>query len=601
MVVPKEVEAVEIPASDPIQPFSSSPSSHIPTERPQMPSRARSVSLKPFARTSSPAAGASFVPNGLLGSTTVDGDRSGDSSEDEGMPDVGSLIHEEAKKRGEREKLRQLAEFKRRALEQQKRPTVADDDDDELEIVHEDMQGVARDEAQARRASATHGVKRSIGRDAQLAFAGVPRRRSGVTGLPTLAAAAAPSFQRKNTHDGADGQLTTDQLNRLMLKKAEVQKAAEIRQKEEQWRRAGGKLKTQPVDAAPSDFKNAVAELVQKHLAGAQDGNEVHEEYEDEDEGDPDYQPADENDQVASGEEANYDTENQQVLPSLTELVHRSDDDDEENEAPVLRGRRGHPRRVLVTPDSDDDGDGQPPEPLGRILVADSSFALPGPQHPPQSMLRRRASTSSLDYCTENGTDKENDASLMYDKGEDKENTVVASQSSGFSRAGSFFSQSQGRPYLLDDSLPMESTPHDGRRAPFQELPTGDDDENPFSFSGDLRSPARRLTFSPGPPMPPAQSDENAPVPANPTSSAVIRPVSLKGGLADLFESQGSDKAPSPAVAPKVVQGGDLSDFFSQQSVSKPLPSRCLLTHTSSRHSMDLRRSEVRGLYRTLL
>ncbi|TFY59126.1 hypothetical protein EVJ58_g5980 [Rhodofomes roseus] len=562
---PKEVKPVEIPASDPIQQFSSSPSSRIPTEHSQVPSRARSVSLKPFARTPSPVVGASFEPNGLLGHTAVDGDRSSDSSEDEEMPDVGSLIYEEAKKRGEREKLLQLAELKRRALEQQKRLTVADDDDDDgLEIVHEDMQAVARDEAQARRADAAHGVRRSIGRNAQLALAGVPRRKSGVAGPPTLAAAAAPNFQRRKTHDGADGQLTADQLNRVLRQRAEEQKAAEIRQKEEQWKKAGGRLKTRPADAAPSDFKSAVAEFVQKRLAEAQIGDEINGEYEYEDEEDPDYQPAGDNDQVASSEEANSDAENQQVLPSLTELVHGSDNDDE-NVAPAPRGRRAHPRRALVALDSDDE-EGQPSDPLGRVLVADSSFAFPGPQHPPQSLLRRRASTSSLEYYTENGTDKENDVSLMYDRGEDKENTVVASQSSGFSRAGSFFSQSQGRPLLLDDDLPMESTPQDGRRAPFQELPTGDDDENPFSFSSDLRSPARRLTFSPGPPLPPVQSDENAPVQVNPTSPPAIRPVSLKGGLADLFESQASNKATSLAVAPRVIQDGGLSDFFSQQS-----------------------------------
>ncbi|KAH9938582.1 MRC1-like domain-containing protein [Fomitopsis serialis] len=517
---------VEVPDTDPIQPFSSSPSSHVPQERPNIPLRARSVSLKPLARAASPVPGTSFKPTGLLGLASTRAGGSDDSSEDEEMPDIESLLHEEAKKREEQERLQRAAETKRRFLKQQQNRVPTDDEDgSDLEIVHEDMH----------------------------------------------ADAAAPSFQRKKTHDAAVKGISVDELNHMMLRQAQEQAVAERRQKEEQWQRAGGKLKNSRSDTAPAGFEHAVTALIQKRLTEVQTDDDFHEDEdedrdggEDEDEDDPDYQPADENQELGSGDEANSDTESQPVLASQVEMTQESENDDE-NVAPVPRGRKGRPRRPLVAIHSDDEEEGQP-EPLGRVLVADSSFALPGSQRLPQGTLRRRTSTSSLENHTEDGTDKENDASLMYDRGEDKENTVVSSQS-GFSRAGSIFSLSQNRPFSLDDGLPMESTPQDGRRAPFQELPTGDDDENPFSFSSDLQSPARRLTFSPGPPLPSLRSDENAPAQAAPASPPSVRPVALKGGLADLFESQASNKVQAPAVVPKAVQGGDLSDFFSQQTV----------------------------------
>ncbi|KZT71600.1 hypothetical protein DAEQUDRAFT_114019 [Daedalea quercina L-15889] len=559
----KDIAQVEVLDTDPIQPFSSSPSWHVLEERPPIPSsRARSASLKPFARTPSPALATSFQPTGLLGfaSNPV----GGDSSEDEEMPDIGSLIHEEAKKREEQERLQRLAEAKRRALEQQqnRRPT-RDEDDSDLEVVHEDMHAVAREEAQARRADTAHGVKRSVGRNVQLALAGVPRRKSVAADFLSLSAAAAPAFLPKKTNDGVDGQLKPDQLSLMMLRKAKEQAAAHVRQKEVRWKKAGGKVKARAADVAPG-LNEAMAQYAQK-LSERQVTVEAEEDKDKEDEDDPDYQPVDEDRGAENGNEVEDDAEIQHLVPSQVEAAHESEDD-EENMSPVLRGRQGRPRRPLVAIHSDDEEERQR-GPLGRVLVADSSFAFPEPRRLSQGALHRRASTSSLEGRKEDGTDKENDASLMYDRGDDKENTVVASQPSAFSRAGSFFSQSQGRPLSLDDGLPMESTPQDGRRAPFQELPIGEDDENPFSFSSNLRDPARRLTFSPGPPLPSLQSDENVPMQSNPMSPPSARPVVMKGGLADLFETQASNAAPSSLVVPKVVQDSGLSEFFSQQSI----------------------------------
>lgn len=523
-----------------------------------MPSRGRSASLKPFARTPSPVPAPSFQPTGLLGLNKV---RAVGDSSDEEMPDVGSLLHDDAKSREEQEKRQRLAEAKRRAMaQQQNRVTLSDGDDSDLEIVQDDMHAVAREEAQMRRAEAAHGARRSLGRQAQLALAGVRPRKSSATAVPSLTAAAAPAFLRKETHDGAEGHLTTQQLNQMLFEKAKKQAALEIQQKEERWKKVGGKVKSKPTDDAPG-LEKAILEYAQR-VAEVQAGADADEDSDEEDADDPDYQPANE-EQHASGNEADSDAENQQVPPAQAEAAGESDDDDEndENASPVLRGRKGGPRRPLVAVHSDDEEEAQPGT-LGRVLVADSSFVHPTPQHAQQGTLRHRASTSSLEGPIEGGTDKENDATLAY--GDDKENAVIASQPSAFSRASSFFSQSQGRPLLLGDGGPMESTPHDGRRAPFQELRTGDDDDLSLSLSSDIRGPARRLTFTPDRPV---QAEENAPQRIGSGSPSPIRPVVLKGGLADLFESQASKAARSP-IAPKAVQGGGLADFFSQESVS---------------------------------
>ena len=526
-----------------------------------MPSRGRSVSLKPFARTPSPLPAPSFQPTGLLGLNEAHA--IGDSSDEE-MPDVGSLLHNDAKSREEQEKRQRLAEAKRRAMaQQQSRVTLSDGDDSDLEIVQDDMHTVAREEAQKRRADAAHGARRSIGRQAQLTLAGVRPRKSNVTAVPSLSAAAAPAFLRKEPHDGAEGHLTTQQLNQMLVEKASRQAVLLVQQKEERWKKVGGRVKSKPADDAPG-LQNAILDYAQR-VAEAQASADADEDSDEEDPDaeDPDYQPANE-EQHVSGNEADSDAENQQVSPTQAEAAEESDNDDEndENASPVLRGRKGRPRRPLIAVHSDDEEDEAQSDTLGRVLVADSSFAIPTPQHATQGMLRHRASTSSLEGPIEGGTDKENDATLAY--GDDKENAVIASQPSVFSRASSFFSQSQGRPPLRGDDGPIESTPHDGRRAPFQELRTGEDDELSLSLSSDLRGPARRLTFTP---EPSAQAEENAPPRIGSGSPSPIRPVVLKSDLADLFESQASKAAQSP-IAPKAVQGGGLADFFSQESVS---------------------------------
>lgn len=544
--------------SDPIQPFSSSPSSLI-EDRALMPPRGRSASLRPSARTPSPIPAPLFQPTGLLGFNTVHA--VGDSS-DEDMPDVGSLLHDDAKSRGDQERKQRLAEVKRRALaQQQTRATPSDGDDSDLEIVQDDMHAVAREEAQVRRANAAHGVRRSIGKHAQLAMAGVRPRKSSATAMPSLA--AAPTFLRKRPHDGAEVQLTAQQLKHVLFENARKQAALETQQKEEHWRRVGGKIKSRTTDEAPG-LHNAILDYAQRV---AQAGAEADEDDEEEDADDPDYQPADEDQQLQlSGNEVDSDADNQQVPPSQSQTVvveeSKNDIENDENASPVLRGRTGRPRRSLIAVHSDDEEEASLGS-LGKVLVADSSFVLPTPQQAAQGMLRHRASTSSLEGPIEGGTDKENDATLAY--GDDKENVDIASQPSAFNRATSFFSLSQGRPPLmLSAGGPTESTLHDGRRTPFQELRTGDDDDLSLSMSSNRRGPARRLTFTPDLPL---QIEENEPQQIGSGSPSPIRPVVFKGGLADLFESQASQAAPSP-IAPKAIQGGGLADFFSQESVS---------------------------------
>ena len=92
-------------------------------------------------------------------------------------------------------------------------------------------------------------------------------------------------------------------------------------------------------------------------------------------------------------------------------------DEDQENVPARPRQARARPARFL---DSDEENDGLELK-YGRVLVPDTSMVLDTPARPAADA---GGVPSSGEDRPEDGTDKENDDRLMFDRGENKENTV---------------------------------------------------------------------------------------------------------------------------------------------------------------------------------
>ncbi|CCM04803.1 uncharacterized protein FIBRA_06996 [Fibroporia radiculosa] len=566
----------EGPASDPIQPFSSSPTEHakrkIKTRVPSPLSPQPTSSGSPILQATS-----DFVPTGLLGPDSPKAILLRESSDEE-LPDVGALLENDAKERQEETMRKQLAEVKRRALENTKSGAyISDQDDSDLEVVHEDMQTVAKDEARARKVRSAQGFKRSVGKSKQLALAGPIHKLVGKSiksEVKFLKDAAAPTFGRltKDIADHTSALVSKDDLNRFLLNSAGKQAEEATRLKEEEWVRRGGKIRAGPSNLrSDGEAKRIFLTVVSKGIAVGEDDREQEDEAEGEDEDDPDYQDGHERTALESatedsdnvfGQSTHEDNQN----ASNSQLDHL-DADDEEQTSVFLPSKSACFSAVIS-----DEEDG--------ILVSRSKAVFPDSLSVISSALdygrNRRVYASSSGDQTEDGTDKENDIRLMYDRGEDKENTAVAAQpllGHQTSSGGSF--ALRGVAFLADgdfnDSLLIESTPLEDRRPPLKEL-RRDDSDGDGPFAPIAKSPARRLVFSPtmGPParrLSPDLQGGRESEDVDQDSSAVNVPTTLKPGFAEFFASE--NVSGSSSLVPNVPQNGGLSQFFTQQTVDE--------------------------------
>ena len=532
-------------------------------------SSSRASSSKPpirRLRTPSPSRNM-FVSNGLLGESSRLAD---DSSEDDvEMPNVASLLDQDMRKREAEEQRRKMREAKMRFV-QSRQPAQVDDDSD-IEIIDNDMRVIANEEEKDRRAAKIRNIRPSIGRKNQLSLAGrstlqsptkvSPIRRPG-EGLESLKFAAVPAFSVEARAEARRGKerasnMNPRSLNEILLGESENQKKALILQKEQEFYRRQGL----PRDRMPTDEDLEIAKrkklqaIIRKGALAAQKREEdnVDEEEHDED-SDGEWIP----NEIQERPELEDDEADENLMPN--ELpVASSEDDRSEHEEVHLRHRG--PRKSVMVLDSDDENDPRLViESTGRVLVPNSSsFSLEDTPY----RATHRASVSSLSDRLEEGTDKENDIRLMYDRGEDKENTSVATPTAlALSPLGS--RSGRGSLFLSEASGSQIPATQDNERTPFKEIPQ-DDDEDPF-FSSPTRPPriARATT------------------PLHAATSTPRRPIESSGatqvqsdGLAEFFEptlqiDKGKGRAIEgdqpcllePAAVIDSGESGSFSEFF---------------------------------------
>ncbi|KAG2361993.1 hypothetical protein BDR07DRAFT_1407958 [Suillus spraguei] len=477
------------PPSDPISIFSS------PSKPPVAEAR------KKFTQ------GTSFgVPSRLLGSSTIVPPRaqtpprhpprratsqprsvaSSDSADDE-MPSLTDLLRQDQAKRKEADDKRALAELKQRALQDAARRSSRagdSDDGDDLEIVDNNMHVAAQEEAAKRKSDRLHHVTPSKGKARQLALSrkSIPGP-SGFRAKPLAQAnmseylreSAMSSFDRKGRGKDTKVPLTAQQLNRALIQKAEASKLAMIQQREEDWKRRGGRVLEEPVAAGENtSFRDRLAVYVQKglELAEHDDPTVGDMEVDDTDEDDMDYAPEERGsaspEPMGADGDGSSDQENQSGLDVDDGASQQTDVEDEEHQV----HRRGIRRPLMVT---SDDEDGAP-----RVLVPDSSMR----DLTSDTIVTRNSESDQ----TEDENDKENSQKLMYDRSDDKENKAVVRHSQ--SLAGPPLGSRPGSLLAIEDAVHMKSSSSASLgdlRSPLKEIAQDD------SFSG---SPSSKSPFT---------------------------------------------------------------------------------------------------------
>ena len=591
-----------------------------------------SSSRRTAPRTPSPS-GDMFVSNGLLGDISTGAALADESSDDEAdLPDVGSLLEQDKRKRDGELQRQKLAEMKMRFVKN--RQQIILDDDSDLEIVDNDMHVVAEEEAKERLAARTRHARPSVGRKNQLALAGRSMVHSPTKGTPVrrkredievLQAAAVPAFsvearaESKKGKERASAKVNPNDLNKLLLRASEKQSREITRQKEREfYKREGAPRET--VDKAVLDaaVEQKIRELIEKGqiVARKQEQDDDGDDEAQDDESDEEWMP-----DVARGSEAEEAGDEDEESEAAQALETTSGD---ENDAPedVDVARRPQRRNLMVV-DSDDEDENVPSRAggdNGRVLVADSSLVLGSDA---SLNLHHRGSISSFDERLEDGTDKENDSRLMFDRGEDKENTVIASPSFpsiGLSGRGSLFANEGSIA-----ALPAMSQETLGERTPFKELHKEDEDDvflssptrqplprvasarqgtpgTPRPLSVDIRSssPSRRRSSTPKesqgfaaffkPSLPVDKGKGRASASGDLQPAAVI--ASGSGGFSQFFKPT----LKNTAVAP-TARGDEFSQFFTPSRVSLVDTNivKCLITWNRTLQDSALSRSWMRA------
>ncbi|KAH9846961.1 MRC1-like domain-containing protein [Lenzites betulinus] len=510
--------------SDPIQPFSSP--------------MADDDESRPIASSSKATTQREFVSNGLLEPKAQSADES-DSSLD--LPD-GSKLFEEPKRK-------QLEEMK--ALAMARRASIpAEDSDDDL-IIEDGPRNVAHDEAQTRRGLTAKGVLPSRGRKTQLTLARAGQRRESAAFLAmddeearqVLETVAQPTFRTAKSK-GTDKpvQMDISTLNQILLKQDDKAKIRTIHEKEEEWKRRGGRIKERPeAHAQPQSAQAILQDIVEKRRSALDRDDVVMVEDSGSDE---EYNPDDAADQASDAEN------DENALPSSSPGdPGEQADDEEEGVNPFLVPRARAPlgrRAVKAVVSDDEDMENQP-------LTQDNPSPVPAGASAADRSLAHRGSVSSSGEVTEDGTDKENDVRLSFDRGEDKENTVIAMQSPGRSLLsargfGSLFAEEIAASPGAGMSVPEEM------RSPLRELPAADDDEDAF--------------FSPGPLI---LSRSTPAVTREAREDSLTLDLGSGSGLQAAFamSAKGKERATSPDALPLEealpIGGGGFSQFFTQE------------------------------------
>lgn len=335
---------------------------------------------------------------------------------DEELMDVKDILQHNKVQKSEVETKEQrrktLALAKQKLLEQNARKLADgnqsdyDSEDDELEIVED------KSNAKGKHTALHNKI---------LEFGGArPGRNSWPADLgetQVLRAAAQPHFSGRLAKDST--RVEHRDLLKIMRNKGMKQNEHITKGKQTDWVGRGGKLKPKNSAPAGGDTLAAVVERLRKTNEGEADGERGEDAEEDTDE---DWNPQNK----GSGSEASLSGEEQENVPTeqMADVAGGSnlEDDEDENDNPKQKvGRQPTHRRAVVSDEEDD----MPPLRPTRILVPDTSMVLDSPNVFGQARARRNSVSSFDDTSFDENDNKENDMSLMFDQGEDKENLAV--------------------------------------------------------------------------------------------------------------------------------------------------------------------------------
>ncbi|EIW82499.1 hypothetical protein CONPUDRAFT_153372 [Coniophora puteana RWD-64-598 SS2] len=460
---PTTLTAPTVPSSDPIQQFSSSP-----TEILSLDVESRSTSFG--AASSLLGHPAHIISDGPASETA----NLSNQSDDEDMPDLATIMKREEQQRASTQSKQDLQRVKAALLRAQATNAFPQEDsDDDLEVVKEDVHVTAEEEASKRKIDKALGTYKG-GKNIipLLRGAAIPHSAGASKSSPlkgprsfeaTLRESSRPAFIAAAKHErDQKGVRSLKDLNLMLRQQTESENAKQIKDKEEEWVKRGGKIRRDEELGQSIQEKLAAArQKLQDVSEPGQDDDEMDDEdYADSqgsDEDDEDYSPAIRGSASPEPERSPSSIDASEQLLAMTETDDERDiSDDEEN---LPRKRQTRPTRIL---DSDDDEENSRPS-----------------GSKPTSMVSHG----------EDDNDKEND-NVAFEANDDKENqsalrhSPLSSRPVLGSRPGSLFGLEDGmRGGLAFSDIRNESSKPEEVRTPLKELREDDDEADPFSLS----------------------------------------------------------------------------------------------------------------------
>ena len=460
---------------------------------------------------------------------------------DADLPGVSDLVAQDNGTREKEKRHRDLLEYKKRivAAQQARLPELPDDDDDLKVVPQVDTQ--IRAERDSRRKK-----RMSQGRQKVLQFAGVAVRAKenplkGDDGLRAL--------KEVGTLQGGKnvgGFRNPRELNLFMAKKVEAERVTVVRQKEAHWEKLGGKVGNES-EAVSSTVHEATKEYAQKGLKVMERGTTSKAEEGSEEGSDDAWEPEPTEDprsgsrspskESQSGENDDQDDEGSDDATeddADVTMVNEQDNDISNDDGLAIRkpGKKIARRlKAQLLVHSDSEGEKVSPT---RTLVSPTTPALPHINSPSSNRaVHEPGSISPSDERTEDEVDKENDTSLMWDHGENKENRAVVRHAAQRSRL---------------KSLTTSPTRHAGDEKDNEE------DRRPFK---DLLD-ADPFTSQAGPSCSPIPSFAVRLQQASPVASL---PLTAPGAIAPLFGAKSKgfsqfEDEPSGSLGVKLLQPG---------------------------------------------
>ncbi|KAF8631123.1 hypothetical protein AX15_002470 [Amanita polypyramis BW_CC] len=465
-------------ASDPILPFSSSPSGFLTVETPISVSQHNAGSPR-----------------------VLDHGDTGTHSNTQGPPD-GELLSAEKDN-----KIKELQTIKQRALVLQSIRIKADVDEDDLEIVADDELPPFKQFRPARARK----------QDTSFKVVTLTKPERSTTGLVTHV-----ETKYRNPGLGVKGgaPLTQAELSRMLVGQVTEHNKRLMAQKDEEWVKRGGRLRIHPT----GDNRDALSTYLQKGLENSVMNSEAGllDEYEESCQGQPLEWNGDGSETIDGDGRTNVHRTTEGDLESDQEPV----DDEMAEEAPRIKKRN---RKNVAVLDSESESEEHPmtssliKDPvfkfghssLGSLVGTDESDenSMPPPTLSFSSIHRGYISSVDADDQSEDRSDKENNRKLMFDRSEDKENKVIVRYNGhispeGLLNAGAnslLFSNAkdlEGEDVLRDERSPFTVLSEDKSSVLQRDLLWTDSSSpqsrrsiSPISHLGELTSSSRVTSF----------------------------------------------------------------------------------------------------------